>query len=140
VSKIQERRRKRRSPVPVGMRRVSEVAALTSTSPSTIYSWVRQGRVKAKHHRDLLYVSVAEVRHHRKQRRKGSVTIPPLPPAGLHTVRYVSAATGISKTTLQRWARAGLIEARRHGARIWYISLKDARELSQTLKPGPKPK
>ncbi|MCP4542666.1 MAG: helix-turn-helix domain-containing protein [Chloroflexi bacterium] len=61
-------------------------------------------------------------------------------PAHLRRISEVSAMTGIPNRTLREWAADDRIEAHRHGPKLWYINLKDAQRVAQTLKPGPKPK
>jgi len=63
----------------------------------------------------------------------------PLPPANLRPIREVSALTGITSSTLRRWAREGRITATRFGSKVWYVDPDEAGQLSRTLKPGRKP-
>jgi len=135
MSKIQERRQKHTTGgnlPPDDYRPLSKIATQVSVDPSTLARWARGGHIRAQKFGKLWYVHVDDVQHLADEDLH---TTDPLRP-----LREVAAITGIPRRTLRRWAGEGRIEAEKRGISQWYISVEDARRVSETLTPGPKPK
>ena len=137
MSKTADNRAARRNPPPPGVCRVGEAAAKTQTTPSTIYKWIRKGRITAVPHNGLLYVRLEDVQQARRTKKRGNI-IRPVPPEGMVTTRYAANVTGAHQTSIQTWARMGKVRATRHGEKqcLWYVNLDDARRMARESKPG----
>ncbi len=134
---LAESRRQQRKPIPPGLRRVREVAALISVYPSTIYYWIRHGKLKAHEYGHVVYVDTESARSQRKHIKSGKKIIPDLPPPSMVSIAHASADTGVPTGTIQHWAAKGLITAQRHGTKLWYVDLDECLKLADTMKPGP---
>jgi excisionase family DNA binding protein len=139
MSKTIDKRTARRNPLPnPDLIRVREAAARAGLTRSTIYRWIRNEQISAVKHDGLLYVSLEDVKE-TQQRNRAAPTAPEAPPQGLVTIHQAAAETGVTKRTLQDWAKDGKIKAQKSGPKIWYVDLSDAREMARTSKPGTKP-
>jgi excisionase family DNA binding protein len=135
-NKTAARRKAKAKPIPEGYLRVREAAAITDTSPSTIYRWIREKHVKAIKRGRVNYVHLGTIQHARRSQKRGEGrTVPDKPPAGCVTTGYASQVTGASQVSIQEWARKGMIRAVRHG-RLWYVNLNDVKARARTMKPG----
>lgn len=113
------------------LHKVGEAAALAQVSPSSIYRWIRQGKIDVI--RDgLVYVYLDQVTAQRKRTSRRTSTIPSTPPTGLITIKQAAAQTGISTRTIQGWAKAGTITAIRYRQKLWYVSLDDCLDMRST--------
>ncbi|MCP4544269.1 MAG: helix-turn-helix domain-containing protein [Chloroflexi bacterium] len=117
--------------------RVVRAAALANLDPSTIYKWVREGRIDSYRVGRVIHVDLDQVQK-AQQRHRASKDIP-LPPQNLVPLGDAAAQTGIPKTTLHRWCNEKRITAEKYGSR-WYVNLEDIRQVRTTLKRGPQPK
>ena len=137
MSKTAENRAARRNPPPPGMRRISEAAARTQTSPGTIYKWIRTERITAISHDGLLYVRVEDVQNARRTKKRGDA-YPASPPKRMVTTHHAANVTGAGQVSVQEWARAGKIRAVRHGKPqwMWYVDLDDVKRMARESKPG----
>ena len=137
MSKTFENRAARRNPPPPGTCRVTEAAATTRITPSTVYKWIRKGKITAIPHNGLLYVRLEDVKEARRTRKRGS-SYPTPPPEGMVTTRSASNETGAGQVSIQEWARAGKIRAERYGEKqwLWYVNLEDVERMARESKPG----
>ena len=117
--------------------RVREAAALAGLDPSTIYSWAREGKIASHKVGDVIHVDLDQVKGAKQRYRKNKEI--PVHPQGLVCLGDAAAQTGITKRTLQRWAKAGCIKAELYRGTRWYVDVEEAKHLKATLKPGPKP-
>ena len=137
MSVTSNRRQARRRPIPAGVRRVREAAAITTTCPSTIYRWIRTGLVPAVHHDGMLYIHIEDAKDARRTRKRSTNPLP-APPEGMVTTRQASNETGAGQVSIQEWARDGKVQAQRHGPKkwTWYVDLDDVRRMARESKPG----
>jgi predicted site-specific integrase-resolvase len=117
--------------------RVREAAALAGLNPSTIYSWVREGKIDSHEISNVIHVDLEQVKGAKQRYRKNKEI--PVHPQGLMSLGDAAAQTGITIRTLQRWAKAGRIKAELYHGTRWYIDVEEAKHLKATLKRGPKP-
>ena len=106
MSKTSENRAARRNPPPPGVCRVGEAAALTQTSTSTIYKWIRADKIIGVPHNGILYVHPKDVQQARRTRKRAAVNLTP-PPTGMVTTRYASNVTGAGQVSIQEWVKLG---------------------------------
>jgi predicted site-specific integrase-resolvase len=137
MSKTAETRAARRNPPPPGAHRIAEAAALTQTSASTIYKWIRASKIIGVPHNGILYVHLEDVQKARRTRKRAVVNLIP-PPEGMVTTRHAANVTGAGQISIQEWARAGKIRAERYGKKkwLWYVDLKDVQRMARESKPG----
>jgi len=107
------------TPVPEGYERVTTAAAITDTSPDTIYQWIRAGRLAYVQDR-IYYVKVDEIAHCRTRDRL-SRKVPPAPPEGMITLRRAQEMTGQNLRTLQHDCKTGKIVSAQKFGGMWYV-------------------
>jgi len=137
MSKTSNNRAKRRNPPPPGTCRVPEAAATAQVTPSTVYKYIRAGRITAILHDGVLYVHLQDVQDARRTKKRGD-TYPTPPPKGMVTTRYAANQTGAGQVSIQEWARAGKIRGAKYGKKLWrwYVDLNDVRRMARESKPG----
>ena len=137
MSKTSESRAKRRNPPPPGVLRIAEAAAIARVTPSTVYKYIRTGKITASPHNGILHVRPKDVQDARQTKKRGSA-YPEPPPEGMVTTHHAANLTGANQVSIQEWARAGKIRAQRHGPKkwLWYVNLEDVQRMARESKPG----
>jgi hypothetical protein len=137
MSKTADNRAKRRNPPPPDVYRIAHAAAIAQATPSTVYKWIRTRKITAIPHNGILYVHLQDVQGARRTKKRGD-NYPTPPPLGMVTTRHASDETGASQVSIQGWARAKKIRAKRYGEKqwLWYVNLEDVQRMARESKPG----